>query len=883
MKCTRDAVVIGAVTAGGKIVVEFLDKTIYNEGSQRCRMAPPVCEEREDRLLQKGKIKVIAVIGAFVLTVLIVGLVNRHSNKDTTDNMAEATLPVVTLTYGDEQINELHGHTAQMDAVYMRDSITPLEKNRRLPVFIETFGRTVDAISYEIRSMDMKRLVAEADVKDFKTEDKNITANIKIQNIIEEGKEYLLILKLQQGKKEIYYYTRMIQPVDAYVQESLEFAKDFHNDSMNPETKGTLATYLEPNASGDNSSLNKVTIHSSLKQVTWADFSYQKVSEPIPSVKEISSTCNVITLNYVVKAKDSDSEYYNVEEYYRIRYTSARPYLLNYERTMNRIFMGGKDSVYDKYIQLGIRSKDVKYVSNENGTVAAFVQEGDLWMYNQDTNQMAKVFSFRSDMEEADTRENYGEHDIRIVSVDERGSMDFLVYGYMNRGIHEGRTGVSVCHYDSVTNTVEEELFLPVTASYQVMKEDLGELAYQNNQEQFYLIAGETLYQIDLDSLKVTKKMKDLEAGTYKVSASGRYIVYTDGDGKLLLEDLETGNTHPVQAGSGEEIRALGFIGDDFICGQAREADSVKDAAGNQTYPMYQIQIISPEENYKVVKTYEKNGYYISDVRIDENTIYLSRVQPEGETYKEASEDTIVNSEEESEAKAELHTTSTKERQTQVQIELVKAAEKDQKMQILVSKEIIHEQSKEVQLDISGEKQYYAYAAGRVVLGTANAAEAVKAADEKMGVVVGEKQQYIWKRSRKTSKETVIADGTQVQGNSTAAKCLNVILKKEGLNLDAGALLENGENAKQILQEALKECTVLDLSGCGLEQVLYYVSEGNPVFGVRGTGDAVLITGYDSNNVYIYEPGSGTIHRQGMEEAKSALEGAGSCFYAYLK
>ena len=61
MKCIEDAADIGVVTAGGKIVVEFLDKTIYNERSQRCRMAPPVFEEREDRLLKKGKIKIIAL------------------------------------------------------------------------------------------------------------------------------------------------------------------------------------------------------------------------------------------------------------------------------------------------------------------------------------------------------------------------------------------------------------------------------------------------------------------------------------------------------------------------------------------------------------------------------------------------------------------------------------------------------------------------------------------------------------------------------------------------------------------------------------------------------------------------------------------------------
>lgn len=122
-----------------------------------------------------------------------------------------------------------------------------------------------------------------------------------------------------------------------------------------------------------------------------------------------------------------------------------------------------------------------------------------------------------------------------------------------------------MCHYDSVTNTVEEQLFLPVTTSYQVMKEDLGELAYRNNQEQFYLIAGKTLYQIDLDSLKVTKKRKDLKAGTYQVSASGRYLAYKDSEGQLLVEDLETGNTHPVKSSGGEETRAIGFIGEDFI------------------------------------------------------------------------------------------------------------------------------------------------------------------------------------------------------------------------------------------------------------------------------------------------------------------------------
>ena len=50
----------------------------------------------------------------------------------------------------------------------------------------------------------------------------------------------------------------------------------------------------------------------------------------------------MIILNYVVTAKgeSGELEYFNVEERYRIRYTSERMYLLNFERIMNQTFNG---------------------------------------------------------------------------------------------------------------------------------------------------------------------------------------------------------------------------------------------------------------------------------------------------------------------------------------------------------------------------------------------------------------------------------------------------------------------------------------------------------------------------------------------------------------
>ena len=107
------------------------------------------------------------------------------------------------------------------------------------------------------------------------------------------------------------------------------------------------------------------------------------------------------------------------------------------------------------------------------------MQQGDLFSYNQTNNELTKVFSFRSP-EGIDIRENWNQHDIKIVSVDEAGSIDFIVYGYMNRGNHEGEVGTCVYHYDGLAHTIEEEAFIPSKSSYEVLKAEMGKLLYVN-------------------------------------------------------------------------------------------------------------------------------------------------------------------------------------------------------------------------------------------------------------------------------------------------------------------------------------------------------------------------------------------------------------------
>ena len=297
--------------------------------------------------MQKGTIKAIVLPVVFVLAVIIFSFMTNQTNEDLTTEMSEATLPVLTLYDGKTAINELYGYTEKMDAAYMRDTITPIGEDRLLPVTVKTYQTAVDKISYEIRSLDAKRLIANADVTSY-TENKGmISMELPIQNLLEENEEYLLVIQLESGDRMIYYYTRIIESQNSYVSECIDFVRQFNDiDVLTSEKAASLSTYMEK-TTGDNTTLQYVTLNNSLNQVSWAEFHGTRLTTPVPSVKEITPTYNVIVLDYVVTrvGQNGQSEYYNVEEYYRVRYTNTRMYLLNFERTMEEIFRGNGNSM----------------------------------------------------------------------------------------------------------------------------------------------------------------------------------------------------------------------------------------------------------------------------------------------------------------------------------------------------------------------------------------------------------------------------------------------------------------------------------------------------------------------------------------------------------
>ncbi len=842
--------------------------------------------------MRKGLIKTVVLLLVFCVTVGITGLFSHQDSTDMTSEMAPATLPVVYLQREDVRINELYGYSSEMDGTGMRDTITPLGKELSLPMVIKTGQNQIDEVTYEVRTMNMERLVEDGTLDDFTEKNGEIHLTLQFQNILEEETEYMLVISVKYREKQVYYYTRIARESDYYIGESLEFVKNFHDQTFDRENGDSLATYLEPDSMGDNTTLQKVTIHSSLRQVTWADFQGERLEQTVPSIKEMGSSYNTIILPYVLTAtgENGEVEYYNVEEYYRVRYDqrAGRMYLLNYERTMNQIFRGENGRVNRNKMLLGIRSSDVEHMANEKGNIIAFVQEGELWSYNSDSNSLSQVYSFRSP-EGISDRENNSAHQIRIMKIDETGSMDFVVYGYMNRGLHEGQTGISVYHYDSVGNTIEEELFVPSDKSPEMLKAEWGKLFYVSDGNIFYLLANDVLYRIDLSNRKAKQVMEGLETGNYAVSEDGRYIAWQEGGDQdqahsLKIMDLEGEETRMVEGHKGEYLKPVGFVESDFVYGAARKEDIVTDAAGNIRVPMYRIVIV--DEKSRVIKDYQKSGYYVSKAYVEQETIFLDREIRTETGYESVEQDTIKNQQLESSRKIILETTQTEKKQCQVRIVLGESLEETVRQpQVMVPKEVVLKEKRTVKLETGSEQEtYYVYSGGKILLSTPSLKEAVISADQSMGVVIGQEQKYIWQRGKKNVQPAIGPGTVDLSGvsDNDISRCLTYLLRTEEINLDVDDLVAQGETPRQILEEALNGRKVIDLTGCGVEQVLYYVNLNTPVFAMVKQ-EAVLIVGYDEHNTLLYYPDLNVVRKMGRQDSNTMFEEAGNVFLGYIE
>lgn len=842
--------------------------------------------------MRKTVIKGVYLTIIFLVALFSVSAVMNKGNTDMTVEMGAASFPVITMQLDEYQVNRLHGYAKEMDTSYLRDTLLPIGSRRNVAFTVETYGNKIESLSFEVRSINGERLVESTEIENYRESDGKLQCEITLKDLISENKEYTLIIFLTpEGKDTIRYYTRIIQSEEMFIQEKLEYVSDFHNRTFDREAAAELTKYLESNADGDNSTLHKVNIHSSFHQVTWADLEVEKITEPVIDIKELEERTGSFQLEYMVSTrKGRERTYYQVKEYYRVRFTPDRMYLLDFDREMTQIFDENADVFANDKIMLGIVDEDVKMKESDGGNVFAFVSSNKLYSYNVTDHKLARLFSFFED-DVTDLRSSYTRHQIKIMNVDEAGNVVFIVYGYMNRGRHEGEVGVSVYFYNSMTNTVEEQIYIPYERSYELLKCDVEKLSYINKSAICYLMLEGKVYAVDLRAKNYTVIVSGLKEENYKVSKSNKMLVWQEGGEQysstvLKLLNLGTEQETEITAGNGEYIALLGFMEEDLIYGLAKQEDIVSDHTGNTTFPMYCLRIQG--ESGKLLKTYREADVYVVDSIIEDNQITLSRVawDEEAGEYVSVNDDQIMSTEKTSTGSNGISSVIIEKYETVLEI-VVKDMIDTKALKILTPKEVLFEGKRELFMEENEEMEtrYYVYGKNGIEGIFSNPGKAVIYAYNNIGVVVDDEGDYIWKRTARSTRNQIMAiEGEQVtELNTSLSVCLNTILKYEGVSRRTEYMLEQGNTIPSILEASLKDVQVLDLSGSSLDAVLYYVNMDIPVLATLQDGNAVLIVGFNELNIVVMDPLTGTVYKKGMNDSTQWLLENGNNFITYVR
>ena len=842
--------------------------------------------------MNKKWIKPLVLAIVFIGSLVSFSLVTNKSQTDMTTSLAEATLPVVSFSYQGTTVNELFGYVNEMVDTNMRGNITPVGDDRMLHIVVDTDGVEVSELQYEIRSMDGTRLVVKNATKDFSRSGNQLKADVELENILQDNEEYALKLTLQGKKQPIYYYTRVIKEKGLDVDKYLNFALDFHSHTFARDEDGSyFANYVE-NATGDATNLGYVDLTCTVRQIKWRNLICNPVTPLDIAFQEINDDYTALTIRYILSTVTSDGEnqYYDVEEYYRLRQGAKQMYVLDYERTAEEIFnpegtiLSGGNS-----IQLGITPGDVEYDYNEVGNRIAFVQAGELWGYDASNNLLSKIFSFR-EQEDFDPRDNLNQHDIKIMNVDEAGSVDFIVFGYMNRGKHEGEVGLSVFHYDGLARTVEEEAYLPCNSSYGILGSELGQFLYESDGRMVYLVLNHTMYSIDLNTKETKEAISDLTEGDYFASVSNRYFTWIDA-GKtyqsetLHLIDLSSGKISDITVGNGEVIRPMGFIGEDLIYGVANASDVVKDAAGNAVFPTKKLYIVGSENTKDILKEYAPSDGYVGTVTVDGYLISMQLIQRNEGQFVVVGENQIMNKEADKDTVVYLKSYGDQERQKLYQIAFTGQA-KAGKTKLVTSKEVITQDNRAVEIQRDPDvTRYYVYAKGDVLYSGDQIATAIRKANENNAIVVNQKQQYVWQQGRSVYKDPL--NGLSVAAadleSGTIVQAISGMIQWEGKTGSVSDMIAQGNSPEDVLVTMLPEYEILNLSGCSVDEMFYYVNNGTPVFALTSQDTAVLLTGYTSSLVYYYDPATHTTQKMATQDANNIFSQAGNVFLAYQK
>lgn len=830
------------------------------------------------------KIKAVVYVLIFIATAVVTYIHKNGTLEGEKDanTMDAAGLPVVHMeSEAGISYNYLHGYTSEVDTALIRDCITPVSSDNSLVIYIDNYNAAVSGVEYEIRSIDQSELIDRNTADNYQYDVDGYKVELGFTGLLVKDTEYMLKITVSTEEHDsVDYYTRIIVMDNANLDKKLAYVTLFSECALDDNRLNEIAGKMETNSTGDNTNLGRVNIHSRLSQVGFADLNPVISSDRYFSINEIDTARASITINYEAQTGNEDEGTidYKVKEFLRIyQPDDTVTYVYNYDRFMDQIFDENNAVTDDGEIYIGISSdEEINMKSSADGDVTIFERNGNLWKYHASKNTITSIFTFEDDTSDS-IREEYMEHGYKILDVSDEGDVRFLVYGYMNRGPHEGKLGISVCSYSAENNITEEILFIPRTITYESMESDINTLSYINDSGVLYIYYNNTVYYYNINTKESMITVSDIDEGSYCFSEENKLFAYQNGNDINLIK-LETGEIYIISAEEGSVLKSIGFIDENYIYGTALKSMISTNETGNETVPMYKISIMA--NDYSIIREYAIDGVYISSAAVTDNQLVLKRVSiNEDGTYSSLSDDRILSAQNNTSADLEIISSTSDIRKKEIYISLLDSGStvtNSHKSGYRFFDDTIVYAGEN---NVVTHNMYYVYVYGGLYRICDTASAAVLEAYNTGGVVTDNAGNTIWTRYRDTSARIDVSDNAVQASDNSRLAATDILIQEIGVDTSSEELYNKGYGMVDCIEELAGR--VVDLTGCSAVQMTYFISEGKAVIAMTENSQFELVYGYDSNNIYTISFTEGTRKTYTIDDFETLTGSYGSVFISY--
>ncbi len=856
--------------------------------------------ERNQESKMDGRVisRILVLLCIFIGTIFVVNRIDNAGVEEVSIEMKQATLPIVYVRYSDRFVNMLHGYTGKVDTTYFRDTITPMDYGKTIELWVDQESTDYEIYEYELRSQYQGDLIENGAVTEISHAEGYDKIRITFRTDLEELQEYVLVLKVMEGEETaVRYYTRVVVENDFHAESLLNFVDNFSEAIFDKEKAEEVITKsIEPNEDGNNEYLSEINIHSSFETITFAGMSPVRLTKPVASIKEIDDSYAIIQLKYLISVEDKRVlQNLYVTEDYRVRYVDKdNVYLLDYNRTQEAMFTIDNVDTTANTFKIGVIDEDnYKYTTSDNERKVAFTQARQLWYYDYNSGTITNVYGFCMSDNYTDSRVTNDENNIKILRMTDKGDITFAVYGYMNRGDHEGKVGISVYQFTAERDKMQEILFIENNKPYNILKEDMETLLYLNEDGEFYYFDNDCVVRVDTQTLQPEIFIEDVLNEHLAVSEDNHLIGYPNSiqpeeTDMVTVLNLDTQKSKEIAANAGERLEAIGFMDQDLVLGRVREVDIEVAMDRTVTCPISTIDII--DENNRVIKTYGTTGVYVMDATVRDNVVYLNRMRKINGEFEETTQDFITYKEEEVTDKVTTAYKYSDKAYNQLYMTFPDYIFVTEKPKLMITRAAVNEEDTTVKVTFDHtNKKFYAYGQGKYMTDYLSLNAAVRVAYENAGVVLDENGVIVWRKIAIKDYHTV-ADKIKIYNvtntEDTLAACIYMMGIYEEKNPEYSAMQEDIANEDILIEDVILRYTGrqgTDITGCDFENGLYYLCKDAPVITRFADGTYVLVTSYNGQKIRYINPLETVDIVESRGEFEDKVKDSGNVFISYVR